>query len=208
MPIEYVDAVKPYVSRQVWFVAQLQLLTGARGGELLKMRPCDLDTTGELWVYTLAAHKTRHFGHERLILLGPRAQIIVRPFLAGRATDAFIFSAAEAEAERRTARHSARKTPLSCGNRPGSNRRRKPRRQPADRYAPASYRRAIARACKLAGVPEWHPHQLRHTTATDIRKRFGVEAARVVLGHRSPAVTELYAEIDRGKAEHVIAAVG
>lgn len=54
----------------------------------------------------------------------------------------------------------------------------------------------------------WHPHQLRHTAATELRKEFGLEAARVVLGHRSAAVTELYAEIDHAKAVEAMLKVG
>ncbi len=31
----------------------------------------------------------------------------------------------------------------------------------------------------------WHPHQLRHTAATELRRAYGVEAARIILGHAS-----------------------
>ena len=54
----------------------------------------------------------------------------------------------------------------------------------------------------------WHPHQLRHNAATRLRKEFGIEAARVVLGHRSAAITEIYAEADRGKAAEIMLRVG
>jgi integrase len=40
----------------------------------------------------------------------------------------------------------------------------------------------------------WHLHQLRHNAATRLRKDFGLEAAQVILGHRTLAVTEIYAE--------------
>lgn len=35
VPQCYVDAIEPYVSAQVWALVQLQLLTGARAGELV-----------------------------------------------------------------------------------------------------------------------------------------------------------------------------
>jgi integrase len=54
----------------------------------------------------------------------------------------------------------------------------------------------------------WHPHQLRHNAATEIRARYGIEAARVILGHRSAAITEVYAEQDVKAAERVMAEVG
>jgi hypothetical protein len=45
----------------------------------------------------------------------------------------------------------------------------------------------------------WHPHQLRHNAATYLCKEFGLETARIILGHRSAAITEVYAEIDQQK---------
>jgi len=71
-------------------------------------------------------------------------------------------------------------------------------------YAPEAYARAVARACVLAGVPHWHPHQLRHNAATLLRRELGIEAARVVLGHSSAAVTEVYAEMDLAKAKDAV----
>lgn len=38
---------------------------------------------------------------------------------------------------------------------------------------------------------------MRHNAATSLREQFGIEASRVILGHTSPAVTDVYAEMDR-----------
>jgi len=54
----------------------------------------------------------------------------------------------------------------------------------------------------------WHPHQLRHNAATFLRKEFGIEAARVVLGHSSAAITEIYAELDSMKAADIMGKIG
>jgi integrase len=54
----------------------------------------------------------------------------------------------------------------------------------------------------------WHPHQLRHTRATELRRQFGLDAARTILGHRSPQVTEQYAELDVGRAVEIVAQIG
>ncbi|HVX85299.1 MAG TPA: site-specific integrase [Phycisphaerae bacterium] len=54
----------------------------------------------------------------------------------------------------------------------------------------------------------WHPHQLRHNAATEIRARYGIETARIILGHRSAAITEVYAERDLRAAERVMEEVG
>jgi integrase len=101
---------------------------------------------------------------------------------------------------------------------------RRPARAPSDHYSVDSYRRAIHRACdaadrkarELAGnsgagerlFARWSPNRLRHTAATEIRKRYGLEASQVVLGHSHADVTELYAERDLGRAKAVIREVG
>lgn len=54
----------------------------------------------------------------------------------------------------------------------------------------------------------WHPHQLRHNAGTRIRKEFGLEVARAVLGHRSAVVTEVYAELNSNLAASVMEKIG
>lgn len=57
-------------------------------------------------------------------------------------------------------------------------------------------------------IPIWTPHQLRHSYATRIRKAYGIEAARVLLGHKHVGVTEIYAERDQSVAQTVAAKIG
>ena len=54
----------------------------------------------------------------------------------------------------------------------------------------------------------WHPNQLRHTVATEVRARFGLEAAQAVLGHAKADVTQVYAERDLSKAAEVMRQIG
>ena len=54
----------------------------------------------------------------------------------------------------------------------------------------------------------WSPNQLRHSRATVIRERFGLEAARTVLGHSSVSTTEVYAERDFATAANIMAEIG
>ncbi|MEN6384480.1 MAG: tyrosine-type recombinase/integrase [Phycisphaerales bacterium] len=54
----------------------------------------------------------------------------------------------------------------------------------------------------------WHPHQLRHNAATFLRKEFGIDTARIILGHRSAVITEVYAELDQQKAMDAVIKVG
>jgi integrase len=228
-----VQAIEPYVSRQVWAMIQLQLLTAMRPGEVIQMRRGDIDMTAAVWIYRPESHKTEHHGIERCIYLGPQAQKVIMPFL-NRDDDVYLFSPMEADRERRDKLSAARKTPLSCGNRPGTHCLDHPNRKPGFLYDVNSYGRAINYASdrafpwpKLIGrkagqltaeelvelkawkkAHHWHPHQLRHNAATYLRKQFGIEAARLILGHKSVAVTEIYAELDRQKATDIIAKVG
>ncbi len=57
-------------------------------------------------------------------------------------------------------------------------------------------------------VPRWHPHRLRHSRLTAIRRRYGLEAAQVVAGHARADVTEVYAEADVDLALRVAREVG
>ena len=202
-----IEAVRPLVSRQVWGLIQLQLYTGSRSGEIVIIRPCDIDKTAKIWVYRPQYHKTEHHGHERTIFIGPKGQEVLTPFLNRPPWD-YCFSPAEAEAERLKKLHAERKTPLCCGNRPGTNRRKKPQKKPGNHYTVNSYRRAIQEACKKAEINSWHPHQLRHNAATNLRKEFGIEVTRIILGHKSLDVTEIYAEADTKKAVDVMKKYG
>ncbi len=215
VPDAFVDAIQPHISRQIWAIVQLQRLSGMRPGEACIMRTIDIDTTGRVWVYTPESHKTEHHGRERRIYLGPAAQEILRPWLRTELT-AYLFSPAEAEAERRAEQRVRRETRVQPSQ--VSRRRRKPSKAPGQRYTVDSYRRAIEYGIKWANresgrdetraIPHWHPHQLRHNAATRLRREFGLDVARAVLGHSSPAVTEVYAELDHAKAADAMARIG
>lgn len=206
-------------------MVRIQRLTGMRPAELCMMRPCDIDRTTNPWRYTPQHHKTAHRGRERVIFLGPQTQAILHGYLA-RDPESYCFRPCDSEAKRRFDLRTARVTPLSCGNRPGSNRRRRPKRTAGNSYCVDAYRRAIQRACDrafpappaIACDPSqlaawqtehrWSPNQLRHTAATEIRKRFGLEAAQTALGHARADVTQVYAERDYALAAQVAAEVG
>ena len=247
VPMELVNAVKPFVNRRVWAMIELQRLTAARPGELCIMRRCDVDRSGPIWMYKPTEHKTAHLEHERIIYIGPQGQDILTPFLL-RAEESYCFSPAEAMKEYLEDRHEARETPPTYGNRRGKNINPNPERPPGDHYDVASYRRAIERACERAFAPpehlrprlradgkkmetpaqfksrlsdeekaelrawrkahRWHPHQLRHNAATELRKEFGLDTARIILGHHSPAITLIYAEADQKKALEAMMKVG
>ena len=57
-------------------------------------------------------------------------------------------------------------------------------------------------------IEAWHPHQLRHLRATEVRKQFGLEAAQVTLGHTRADVTQVYAERNSELATRVAREMG
>jgi site-specific recombinase XerD len=54
----------------------------------------------------------------------------------------------------------------------------------------------------------FHPHQRRHNAGTERRRQFGIEMARIILGHQAMDTTEIYAEADRRQAMEVIGKIG
>jgi integrase len=202
---ELVEATLSHLSRQVAAMVRLQRLTGMRSGEVVSMRITDLDRAGPIWLYRPLSHKTEHHGKERVVALGPRAQAVLHGFL-NREPSAYLFSPREAEEERRQAMRDRRKTRVQ----PSQVYRKKanPRKGPGGRFTADSYQRSIKYACERAKLAPWHPHQLRHAHATEVRRQFGLEAAQVALGHGSADVTQVYAQRDLRLAVNVAAALG
>jgi integrase len=200
-----IDATLPLVLPPVAALIRLQRLTGMRSGEAVLMRACDIDMSGPVWIFKPAHHKLAHKGRPRVVALGPQAIAIIRPFLT-LDLQAYLFSPRRALADKRAALRAKRRTRVQASQ---QNRRlADPSKVPGQRYTPGSYSAAIRQACKKAGLPHWHPHQLRHSFATEARRQFGVEATRTSLGHAQTGITELYAERDVTLAAKVAAAIG
>lgn len=219
MPVDdaTVDATLPCLPVVVADMVRFQRLTGCRPGEVCRLRPCDVDRSSAVWSYRPTSHKCQHHDRERIVYIGPKAQALLLPYML-RPADTHCFSPAESAQKQRDARHAARKTPLKYGNRPGTNRKARPKRGPADRYSKDAYGRAIARGIDRANkqraaagatpLPHWHANRLRHSAGTEIRQKFGLEAAQVVLGHAKADVTQIYAERDMTLAVEVMREVG
>jgi integrase len=177
-----------------------------RPGEVVQMRTCDVDRSDDVWLYRPPSHKTQHLNKVRVIALGPRAQDALASWLRAAEPEAPLFQPVEAEAARRATLEAERKARGGVGNhkRPA----RRPKRRTGKEYSVASYRRAIERGCKKAGVGRWTPHRLRHSFATRARREFGLDAARAALGHSGAEVTLDYAELDTKAAAKVAGSMG
>ncbi|NLE37860.1 MAG: hypothetical protein GX621_07535, partial [Pirellulaceae bacterium] len=125
-----VEAASPHIATML----QVQRLAGMRPDEVTIIRPCDLDQEGEVWTYRPNSHKTEWLDHEKEILLGPRAQELLKPWLVGREPDEYVFSPREAaeenarKLEKRRKQPKAKRVPLSK------------KRPPRDRYDDRAYR--------------------------------------------------------------------
>ncbi len=202
-----VDATCAHLTPIMADMVRLQLLTGMRPGEVCSLTPDQINRTGEVWLYKPTQHKTLHHGKDRVVPIGPKAQEILLPFLL-RPSEAFCFSPKETLAQSLDARHESRQTPMNCGNKPDKRKRRRAIDKVSDQYDVIAYRRAIHRACDRAGVRRWSPNQLRHTAATTVRERFGLDAVQAVLGHSHARVSEIYGELNMQKAIQVAREVG
>lgn len=220
VPLEVVEETLAELNKIVTDMVRVQLLSGARPGEICNLRPADIDVNSDVWIYRPWTHKTEHHGRDRLIYIGPEAQEILQPYL-NRAKSKFCFSPADADEQFRRAKRLARKTPLKYEKRIT---KKNPTRRPSHQYDTASYRKAIHRACDRAYRPDekltgekldtwrsrhrWSPNQLRHTCATEIRRQFGLEAAQVILGHAKADVTQVYAELHQERGIKIARQVG
>lgn len=200
-----IEATMKHLPQVVADMVRLQLLTGARPGEICMMRPCDVSRDGEVWSYRPRRHKTEHHGKDRIIFIGPEGQTILLPYLL-RDSEACCFSPRDSEAKRNEERRENRQSPMTPSQRTRQQKRKT--KVLKDHYAKDAYNRAVSRACRKAGVSVWSPNRLRHARATLLRAKFGIEAAQVVLGHSSPQTTLIYAEADRQKAAEIARQIG
>lgn len=216
-PVEgcVVDLTLPYLNRQLRAMVQVQRLTGMRPGEVVRLTWGEINRSGAVWVYRPAAHKTQYQGRVRSIFIGPQAQVVLEKFAKDDPT-AFLFSPIEAREERFAAMRAKRRTRVQPTQ--VCRRRKVVKRRPSVRYTTDSYGHGVAdsivRANKdrtganLPPIPNWHTNQLRHTYATEVRKRYGLEAAGASLGHAKMSVTEVYAERDEALAARVAGEIG
>lgn len=173
-----IEATLSHLPEVVADMVRVQRLTGMRPGEVCAMRRNDLDTSGTIWIYRPADHKTSHHGHDRLIPIGPQARsIIARHLRPCQGVHVFVHTSFS-----------------KAGT--------------AMPYTTSSYCRAVTRACERADVPRWTPNQLRHARATEIRRTYGLDGAGAVLGHTKLETTQVYAERAASLATRIAAETG
>jgi integrase len=186
--VEHVEATMAFMPSPLRAIIRLLLLTGARPSEILRLRPCDINRTGEVWAAVIREHKLSYRGVVRTLYFGPSAQAILRPFLL-RGDDDYLFSPIEAEAERHAACDTHRKPHWK-------KTAKKTTRVIGYFYDATDLTRAIRRVCDDNDIPRWTSYQLRHTACTTIEATADIEVARAILGHSTVDTTAIYTHKD------------
>lgn len=82
---EAVDKVKGAVKQRTKDMIDLWLLTGARPGELVKLTGAMIDRTTYkvegVWIAEIKDHKMSHKGSQRILVFGPKAQLILARYI-------------------------------------------------------------------------------------------------------------------------------
>ncbi len=172
-------------------MVRVHRLTGMRPCELCALRWSLVDTSRTPWVYRVPPEANKNawrgeFGQPRVVCIGPKARAILERH---RGCDV-PFSPVAAMAEYLEERRAERVTPVY-----GRQRGRAPhvRRDLGERWTGGAYSKTIRAACERAGVEPWGSNRLRHAFGTEVRRAFGLEAARAVLGHAGGrCVTDVY----------------
>lgn len=234
---ETVNQTKACLPPTIATMIDLQLAASMRPAEVcgLKMSMVDIQRTP--WLYEPRQHKTAHHKKRRRIYFGPKARVLLTPYLL-RDRETFVFRPVDAVAE--AGDMDIRGTALSFTTRTYRDAIWKA----CDRAFPApedirgaflALKRAKAKAIarKAAGKPakapekslvkraaaeaawrsshRWSPNQLRHSGLSEIVEREMAAAkdrARAVAGHGSAQTTETYLSISDELAAAVMEQAG
>jgi integrase len=189
--LEIVRATAEHLTPTLRDMVAVQVSTGMRPTELLTMRPCDIDRTADVWLYRPASHKNINKGKSRTIAIVDHVRAIIENYL-NRPSEAYLFSPAESERERKAIMRLHRKSKVQPSQLDRSKAARS--RPPRSRYTADSYRRAIRYACQKAKVTPWTPYEIRHLTAVVVRDALGLESSQAILGHSDIRTTQRYAK--------------
>ena len=184
IPLEQVEKTLPHLPEVFADIVRTQMYSGARAGEILRLRTCDIDkeSTPDVWVFSPPKHKNAHRGHKRNIVFGPLAQLVLTKYLRPDTPEEYLF-------------------------RPGMGR---PRKQTnlCPYYETDDFDKAIGRAAKKAGVPHWSSHDLRRLAARLAEKETSLDGARAYLGQKSINMAAHYSGIDVKAAAKVAKKIG
>lgn len=151
----------------------VQWWTGCRSQDVRRMKVGQVDRRESIWIYHPHTHKNAWRGQERDVLIGPRAQEVLLPWLEDKTPVEWVFPC-----HAHMPRHVRKPYDWFHGERC---------------YSCRSYGSAGSRAARRAGVEGWSPYTLRHAAKRRITRAEGLDAARSFLGQSSIQATDGYA---------------
>lgn len=205
VPWGLVEPVLEHLMPPLRAAVLLQWHAGLRPTEALRITRGQLDMTNEIWIYRMHRHKGTWRGLERAVFLGPKCRGVLAQLLKVD-PEAALISPVDAVVAMKQKKRANRTTPITKQTRDRDRRARTKQPYVGDFYRVDAYRRAIHRACDIAGVPHWSPHRLRHAAATRIALAEGLEACKAVLGHADIRMTERYAAAADAQIARLMAA--
>lgn len=224
-----VQQTLPHLSPVVQAMVMTLWHTGMRPEDVCEMCTGDLEQGGDVWLYRTGSHKMDHLegpaGDEKIYPIGPQAQQVLRPHLKPHLA-APVFQPALGSGRRqsnyghtyttgslRQAIHRAcdaawpPPATLQRARVPATGRKKTRLESMADweaRLGPEKWAELLA----WQKAHRWNPNQLRHAKATALRKRYGLEGARLALGHQHIATSEIYADRDLQEAIRIAREAG
>jgi len=157
-------------------MVRVHRLTGMRPEEVCAMTWEEIDRSSTPWVYLPSWHKNKWRRREvRAVLIGPKARRILSRWKG----EGFVFSPLKI---------------IEAGFRGGRGQNASiPTKRGIANWTTETYCTALKAYCRRSGVAIWTPNRVRHSFATDVRRRFGIAIAGCLLGHSSGMrVTEGY----------------
>ena len=135
-----------------------------RPQDICNARSCDIDRSGDVWLYRPFTHKNKNRGKDLVKAIGRRAQSILLPYLERKkdTPEKFLFSPQD----------------------------HKPSQRGNDFFSRDRYDREIAKGVALANVEKWTPQQLRVSATREAREKCGLDGAQSFAGHSSSTTTE------------------
>lgn len=120
---------------------------GCRPQDITSLTPADLERDASPWLWTVEKHKNEHREKPLTYWIGPQAQAVLVPLLDSCPAGRNVFGW--------PARGGEGWTPVTR----------------------LEYGRFVKRACDLAQVEPWTPHQIRKARATEVMRKYESEAA-------------------------------
>ena len=197
-PVRPVDdatiaATLEYMMPNTADMVRVHRLTGMRPCEMCALRWSHIDRSRTPWVYHVPPEANKNewrgeLGQPRVVCIGPKAREILE-----RHQGADIpFSPMRSMAEYIAAHAAAAAHPLSEAAKEKRRAAHVPRVL-GERWTTDAYTKTIRAACEKAGITPWGANRLRHAFGTEVRRQFGLDAAKAVLGHTDGGcITDVY----------------